>query len=501
MPEVAFKVENLTKQFPGTLAVDNISLELMQGEIHAIVGENGAGKSTFCKMLSGNLQPDNGEMYLFGKSVVMHSPAESLAHGVCMLYQERDMVASFTGIENICLGKEPKKARFFIDKKKTKELAYQLQEKLGIDLPLDVPIRQLGAGTQQMIEILRTFYHDPKFLILDEPTASLGEGEIGPFLKFVQNLRDNMHLPIIYITHKLEEVFAIADKISVFTDGRCVLSSTVKETTMDEVVRAMLRQGEIDPVKVTPKDVSKKPYMLEVNDCTYDGAYHKLGINIRSGEAVGFYGLVGSGRTECVEVVFGLRGAEKTDILLDGKQLTSISPGKMIQKGLILTPEKRGNGILKTQTIEENVRILFLTKEYLSRFFEFIRFKQLHSFIVSLLEKHMVRYSSTNQGIRELSGGNIQKVIIGRSIETANNHVLILDEPTAGIDIGAKNEIYKKIRYLVEEEDKAVVFISSELEEVITVCDRLYVFSKGNVVGEFLRKEFDKLKILELALK
>ena len=501
MGDIAFEVKNLTMKFPGTTALDHVSLQLMEKEIHAIVGENGAGKSTLCKIMTGNYQATEGEMFLKGQKVNFRSPADSLAVGVCMLYQERNMIPTFTGIQNICLGGEPRKG-FFLDEAAARKKAYELQERLGVNLPLDCPIGELGAGTQQMIEILRAFYHNPIFMILDEPTASLGEGEVEPFLEFVKHARDDLGLPVIYITHKLEEVFKIADHVTVLTDGKISLSRRIEDTQMREVVSAMLRQHEIAPIEINQTDVSSDEPILSVGNCTYDGYEHKLGFDLRSGEVVGFYGLVGSGRTECSEMLFGIKPAEKVDIRYRGEHLKagSINPAAMIEKGLVMTPETRSHGVFYQQTIENNINVLFLNKKYLIKPFGLVKTSPLRKLAEIIVEKHNVKLSSLSQNIGELSGGNMQKVIIGRSIETENNSVMIFDEPTNGIDIGAKYEIYRKVRHLAEDEKKAILFISSEIEELFVVCDRIYVFASGDIVGEFPRDKFDKMTILQLAL-
>ena len=501
MPDIAFEVVNLSKQYPGTLALSDVSLKLYAREIHAVVGENGAGKSTLCRLMTGNTQPTTGEMYLNGTKIIFKSPADSLEAGVCMLYQERNMVPSFTGVQNICLGNEPSIGAGLISYKEEQKKAHDLARDLGVDLPLNTPIKDLSAGTQQMIEILRAFYHKPIFLILDEPTASLGEGEIEPFLEFVKRARDDMGLPIIYITHKLEEVFQIADRVTVLTDGKLVLSKPIAETTMKEVVAAMIRQAELDPVEVYPKTITSDP-ILSVGPCTYDGYEHKLGFDLYEGKVVGFYGLVGSGRTECVEMLFGLRRAIAADITLAGKKITpkEIYPEGMIKKGLILTPESRSQGIFLVQTIEENINILFLNRNYTATFFRWVKRGLLRNFVWEVVKKHNVKLANIDQGILELSGGNMQKVIIGRSIEINHNKIMILDEPTNGIDIGAKYEIYRKIRKLAEEQNRAMLFISSELHELLTICDTIYVFASGDIAGSFDRSEFSKEKILNLAL-
>jgi ABC-type sugar transport system ATPase subunit len=500
MPETALEVMNLSKQYPGTLALSNFSLKIHNKKIHAIVGENGAGKSTFCKLITGNIQPTTGEMYLKGNRVVFNSPADSLRAGVCMLYQERDMVPTFTGVQNICLGSEPSKAGF-IDFKEERKKAYKLAKDLGVDLPLDEPVANLSAGTQQMIEILRAFYHNPIFMILDEPTASLGEGEIEPFLQFVRRARDDMGLPIIYITHKLEEVFQVADQVTVLTDGKLTLSKEVSDTNLKEVVAAMIRQAELDPVDIRLRNVSGDP-ILSVGPCAYDGYEHKLGFDLYQGQVTGFYGLVGSGRTECVEMLYGLRRSEKADITFQEEKLSpkELFPEGMIKRGFILTPEIRVHGVFLKQTIEENINILFLNRKYTALILRWVKKNPLRNFVRQIVEKHNVKLANIEQGILELSGGNMQKVIIGRSIEIENNKIVVLDEPTNGIDIGAKFEIYRKIRKLAEDQNRAVLFISSEINELLTVCDKIYVFFDGDIVGMFKRDEFSKVDILNLAL-
>ena len=503
MSDVVFEAKNLTKQFTGTLALSDFNLKLYKKKIHAIVGENGAGKSTFCHLMTGNVQPTSGEMYLNGKKVEYKSPKESLADGLCMLYQERNMVQRFTGIQNICLGGEPCRFGGILNVNEARKRAYKLSEDLGVDLPLDVPVGDLSAGTQQMIEILRAFYHDPVLLVLDEPTASLGEGEVEPFLSFVRRARDEMGLTIIYITHKLEEVFRVADQVTVLTDGKLALSKPIPETNIDEVISAMLRRAELDPVSLEavklPDDA--KPVM-KVGPCVYDGREHQLGFELYNGQVTGFYGLVGSGRTECAEMLFGIRRSEKVSIEYNGEKLSkaSLTPAGMIKKGVILTPESRANGIFRLQTVERNISILYLNDKYTSKPFAWVKNKKLRALAEDIVQKHNIKASEIDQYLVELSGGNMQKTVIGRSIEIENSNVLMLDEPTNGIDIGAKYEIYRKIRFLAEKQNSAILFISSEINELLSICDRIYVFYAGDIVGKYDRSAFSKVDILNLAL-
>lgn len=491
------RVESLTKQFVGLIANDSIDLQVRKHEIHALCGENGAGKSTFCKMLTGVYHPDGGAIYVNGKQVNFQTPAESLAAGISMVYQERNLVGHLTGAQNICLGHEPKKGPL-VDEKEIRRKAEEIRSKLGIDVPLDVPVDELGAGLQQIIEIIRAFYDNPSVLILDEPTASLGEGEVEPFLQFVKSLRDDLDMAILFISHKLEEVYEISDTITVFADGKKILTAPASELSRDDCVKAMIREGRQKTVNVPNKDFSNAAKVLEVGDIVYGGKTHHVPMTIQAGQAVGFYGLVGSGRTETMEAIGGIRLSEHMDVTFDGEKINQTEPVQMIQRGFILTPEKRINGAFPGLSLEDNICNLYVDK--LSNKAGFMLFSKMREFANNVLKKNEVKYTNVEQNIIELSGGNIQKIIIGRSIELDNLKLLVLDEPTAGMDLGAKSEVYVRIRHLVDDENKSVIFISSELDELLTTCDKLYVFYDGNIVAEYKRSEFNKEKILSNAI-
>lgn len=494
---VVLKIENLTKEFSGLVANDHISMEVRKHEIYALCGENGAGKSTFCKMLTGVYHPDDGEIYVNGEKKVFHSPAESLASGISMVYQERNLVGHLTGAQNICLGREPKKG-LLIDEKEIRKKAEEIRSKLGIEVPLDVPVDELGAGMQQIIEIIRAFYDNPSVLILDEPTASLGEGEVAPFLEFVKSLRDELDMAIFFISHKIEEVYEISDMITVFADGKKVLTAPAAELSRDDCVKAMIRAGRQKTVHVPEKDFTNAQTVLEAKEITYDNKKHRVPLVVKEGQAVGFYGLVGSGRTETMETIGGIRLSEGMDVTFAGEKITKTEPVQMIRRGFILTPEKRINGAFPGLSLEDNICNLFIDK--LSNKAGFMKFDKMREFANRVLEKNEVKYTNIEQNIIELSGGNIQKIIIGRSVELDNLKLLVLDEPTAGMDLGAKSEVYVEIRHLVDDENKSVVFISSELEELLTTCDKLYVFHDGDIVAEYKRSEFDKTRILSDAI-
>lgn len=494
------KVENLTKRFTSVIANDAINLDIGENEIVGIIGENGAGKSTFCKMLTGIYQPTEGAIYIHGKEIKFHSPKESMQAGINMVYQERNLVGMYTGAENICLGHEIKRAGL-IDKKEMLRQATKIRDRLGLSVPLDVPVETLGAGEQQLIEIMRAFYTNPQILILDEPTASLGEGEIEPFLNFIKSIKQTMQISVIFISHKLEEVFEITDKIAVFTDGRCVLCRPTDTLTQDECISAMLRSDKIKPLEIDEEDFSNAETVLSYEKAFYDGKEHHLNIDVKRGEILGFYGLVGAGRTESVEVLIGLRRAENLSYTFNGETIHKPNPLAMIERGMVMTPEKRSDAIFKTFSLEDNICNMFLEEKLASKRMGFVDFEKCKQFATDVLNKNSVKYSSISQPILDLSGGNMQKVIIGRSIEVENLKLLILDEPTTGMDIGAKYEIYRKIISLAHESSVSIIFISSELDELMAVCDRMYIFNDGNAVRSFLRKDFNKSELLETAVR
>ena len=496
--DIVLETRGLYKAFPGTIATNNVSFDVHRQEVHAIIGENGAGKSTLCKLLTGLYQPDRGDIIFMGNKVSYRTTTEAMAAGINMVYQERNLNPHLTGAQNIMLGNEITKMGVLLDEREIRATAYKIRDELGIDIPLDMPVGHLSAGVQQSIEIVRAFSTNPKLLILDEPTASLGEKEIKPFLNFITKIKKSMDISIIFISHKLDEVFQVADRITVFTEGVKVMTVRKDETTKEECIRAMLKNGNVEPIEIKDKPQDCKT-ILRVGDCTYDGAKHHLNFRVDSGEVVGFYGLVGSGRTECANAIFGISPMESGDVELHGKKVENITTHGMIRKGLIMTPEARAHGMFKTYSLIDNIEILFLNK--FSNKFGIVNDKSAYEFSSRVLEANGVRYSSKDQMISQLSGGNIQKIIIGRSIAVENCSLIILDEPTNGLDLGAKHDVYLKARDLAEKHQKGVIFITSEIDELFSVCNRVYVFAFGDIVEEFTRDQFDKQKILEAAFR
>lgn len=500
MSKEVLRVKNLSKYFGGVAANQNISLELHQHEILAIVGENGAGKSTFCKMLTGVYHPDAGEIFLDGKCVHFNTPSESIAAGISMVYQERNLVGMMTGAQNICLGQEPKKG-VLIDNKKLIAQAEATKQQLGLTIDLHTPAEKMGVGEQQLIEILRAFQTKPKVLILDEPTASLGHGEIEPFLSFIKHIKKETEIAIIFISHKFEEVYEIADKIAVFTDGQNVLCAPKSELTQEQCISAMLRQDKISPIKIPEKTSHTGAPLLKVGHILHDNGDYNIKIEAYPGEILGFYGLVGSGRTECMECLFGLRRSKNLSYEFNGEIIHRPTPHEMIQKGMILTPELRMNGLFRGLSLIDNICTLFLDKLLSNKWLGVVSRKRSREFALKILEENHVKYKDIMQPVGSLSGGNMQKVIIGRSVALENIRVLIIDEPTTGMDLGAKYQVYHKLRELVEQRNLCIMMVSSELDELLAVCDRICVFANGNCIDSVPRTKFDKRRLVETAVR
>lgn len=498
---VALELRGLTKRFPGVVANEDIHMVIEKGEIRAIMGENGAGKSTLCNMITGILPPTEGELFFEGEKREFHHPKDALAVGIRMVYQERNLIEYLTGAQSICLGLEDRKGRFFVDEKQMLNRAVDICREIGAEVPLDVPVEYLSVAQQQMIEIIRAVAHDPKLLILDEPTASLGSAEVKILFGVMRKLKEK-GVAIVIITHKIDEVFEIADTITILRNGRLV--DTVKNGTIDrmDAVRMMLGK---DVSSQFPEVVNtaKKERVLEIRDLTdAGGRVSHINLDVCQGEVVGLYGLLGSGRTEILESVYGLRGVKEGKVFLHGEECPlGKRPGDMIKKGVFLIPEDRRHLSIFRDffTIKENLSIGYLDK--ISGFLGMISRKKERELFrdITSREELRVKYAKENQDIEELSGGNQQKLVLGRWIYRENLELLLLDEPTHGIDVGVKYDIYVLIRKMAAQ-GKGILVVSSELPELTGICDRLYIIKDGQIKGELNRSEFENEKILEMVL-
>lgn len=493
------KVENVSKYYPGVIALDNVSFEVEKGEIHAVVGENGAGKSTLCNVITGIRNPDKGKLYWKNKEIHFALPKDALDAGIRMVYQERNLIPFLTGAQNICLGNEFRKG-VFIDEKSIYKKALEIKERLGTNVALNEKVSFLSPSARQMIEILRAFIQKPELLILDEPTSSLTEGDIKVLFQVIKNIK-NEGVSVVFISHKLREVFQLSDRVTIFRNGKNVHSAKTTELDRNACIKYMINR---DLKRVYPEVInhSKKEKMLEVKNLQSLPEIKDVSIYVNKGEVLGLYGLVGSGRTEMAEIIYGLRKKTKGEIIYNKHVLTNdFSTNEAIKEGLLLIPEDRKeHAIFNNFDIKKNISIPVLKSKF-SRIFGLVKLKNEKEYAENIAKSPSLnlKYRNLNQSLDDLSGGNKQKVIIGRWLKIDNTKLVIMDEPTQGIDVGTKYEIYVLARELAEK-GVSVIFISSELPELLGVCDRMYVFRFGIITRELNRNEFSEEEVLKYTL-
>lgn len=499
--EIILQAKGLTKRFSEILANDSVDLTVHRGEIHAIMGENGAGKSTLCNMLTGLYPPTAGEIWFDGKKVEFSHPRQALDAGIRMVYQERNLIGYLTAAQSICLGLEVTKGKYFVDEKGIIAQAQKTCDAIGANIPLNVPVDTMSPAQQQMVEIIRAVTYEPKLLILDEPTASLGNAEAAILFRVLRNLKAK-GVAVIIITHKLDEVFEISDVISILRDGRLIDTVQNGSVSRLDVVQMMLGK-EISGHYPMVDNFAREEHVLEVEHVTdLSEKVKDLSMYIRKGEVVGLYGLLGAGRTETLETIYGLRTVKYGQIRLNGQDIKpDKAPMEMIRSGMALVPEDRRHvSIFRDAfTIRENLTIGYMEK--LSNRFGLINKKKERQLFRELTSKPelRVKYANETQNITELSGGNQQKIVLGRWIYRDNLQLLLLDEPTNGIDVGVKYDIYVLIRMMAKA-GKGVLIVSSELPELTGICDRMYIMKDGALIGEMERKDFNDEKILEMVL-
>lgn len=492
--ENILEMRNISKHFSGVKALDKIQFDLKPGEIHSLLGENGAGKSTMIKILAGIHTPTEGQIYINGKEVKIEKVSDSKALGISVIHQELSLVPYLSVAENIYLGRMPSTKIGFVDDTKLAEDAYEVLKRLGVQEVIDVHSypADLTVAQQQMVEIARALSVDSKILIMDEPTASLTERETVQLLKFVMMLREQ-GVAVIYISHRMDEVFQISDRITVFRDGQYIATKSIKEVTYDDVIRLMVGREMKDAY---PKVELKKGKELLRVEHLDDGKFlQDISFELYQGEILGFYGLVGSGRTEIMRYLFGVdRGASFT-VYLEGNEIKISNPKEAIEAGIILAPESRKEqGLVLIQDIKFNTVLSILDK-----IIHGIKTdkKQENEVVTEYMNKLHTKATSSAHITGQLSGGNQQKVVLAKCL-AAKPKVLILDEPTRGIDVGAKFEIYKLITQLAEE-GVGIIFISSELPEILNLSTRVITMHEGKKTGELDKRELSEELVLKYA--
>ena len=487
--------DNIVKDYPGTRALDHVSASFDSGKINALLGKNGSGKSTLCKIFAGAESATSGEFYLDGQKLSFRNPTDAAKSGIVLVYQETSLVPTLTVMENIFMGRLPKKPGGLINWKLVQSETERLLKVMDVRINPKSKIMHLPMWQRQVVEICKALSQDPKVLILDEPTSALAKAEVEKLFAAIRKVKEN-DVIIIYISHKLAEIHEIADTVTVLRDAQYVGKKNIEEIDNAGMIAMMFGKTEIRkrPADVVPTD---EPVM-EVKHLTRAGWYEDISFTLYKGEVLGIAGLDGSGRTEVLENLFGAMTREGGTITLHGKEIQNRTPKESIKNGFaLLTEERRATGIFGIRDIRENTVISSL-KDYLMGGI-CLSDKQMKEKTEWAIQAMHIKTPTQKTQIRSLSGGNQQKVIIGRWLLT-KPEVLLLDEPTRGIDVGAKYEIYQLIIDLANE-GKGVIMVSSEMPELLGVCDRIIVMSGGQVAGEVDAKNTSQEEILTLAAK
>ena len=490
------EMENISKEFPGVKALDNVQLKLKPGTVHALMGENGAGKSTLMKCLFGIYEKNSGKILLDGVEVNFKSTKEALENGVSMVHQELNQVLQRNVLDNIWLGRYPMKG-FFVDEKKMYNDTINIFKDLDIKVDPRKKVADLPIAERQMIEIAKAVSYKSKVIVRDEPTSSLTEKEVDHLFKIIKKLKES-GVGIIYISHKMEEIKMISDEITILRDGKWISTNNVSKISTEQIISMMVGRDLTE--RFPKKDNTAKEMMLEVKNLTAlnQPSIQDVSFELYKGEILGIAGLVGSKRTEIVETIFGMRPKEHGEIILHGKAVKNRNPEEAIKNGFALvTEERRSTGIFSMLDIAFNSVISNLDR-YKNKF-KLLKNKDIEKDTKWIVDSMRVKTPSYSTKIGSLSGGNQQKVIIGRWLLT-EPEVLMLDEPTRGIDVLAKYEIYQLMIDLAKK-DKGIIMISSEMPELLGVTDRILVMSNGRVAGIVKTSETNQEEIMELSAK
>lgn len=486
----------ISKYFPGVKALDQVSFKAYSGEVLAFLGENGAGKSTLLKVLNGDYQPTGGKYLLDDVEKQFHSPHEAIEEGISVIYQERQILLELSVAENIYLGRMPVNHFGFIDTRKANEMAADIIKDFGLPISPGAKVKDLSTAYQQMVEIMKAYSRENlKVICFDEPTASLSDSEIESLFRIIKKLKAEEKI-IIYVSHRMDEIRRITDKVAIFKDGR--YADTVKTGSVPEkeMIRMMVGRDLGDIYKNLDRNKKIGEVLLEVKQVSSDYVLENSFV-LREGEVLGFSGLVGAGRTELMRAVIGADPLRSGEIYLSGKRISNRSPREAKEHGIVLVPEDRKlQGILGNLSVSDNITISMLDEN--SNRFQFISRAKEEQMAAEGIKTFKVKTSSPDKKIVELSGGNQQKCIVARWIST-NPRVLILDEPTKGIDVGAKSEFYQMICTFAKQ-GLGVILISSELPEVIGLSDRIIVMKAKKIVAEVVGAEATESKLLSLGM-
>lgn len=491
--EYVLQLQHIRKEYPGVVALKDVSLELKKGEVLALIGENGAGKSTLIKTCSGAVIPTSGKIIVNGKEHSSMTPQLAAENGIAIIYQEFNNVAELSAAENLFLGRPIRKG-ILVDKAAMEREAAKAFEQLHIKINPKTLMKNLTVGYQQMVEIAKAIQQNAKVLIMDEPSAPLTSAEVESMFEVVERLRKD-GISIIYISHRLEEIYRISDRIVVLRDGEYIKTLITKDSHVDELIQLMVGRELTESYPPREDCIDYDKVILELKDVSGNGDEH-INLKLHKGEILGLGGLVGAGRTELAQLIFGAAKKTSGQILYNGKEINPKSPREAIDLGIALVPEDRKrHGAMLGISIKNNINMPIYER---NSTLGVIHSKKEMEIAEKYRKDMAIKTPNLHQLVKNLSGGNQQKVILGRWM-AANSELIIFDEPTRGIDVGAKYEIYKLMNELVEKEGKTILLISSEMEELMGMSDRIIVLAEGKMTGELEKEEFNQETIMAFA--
>lgn len=492
--EPVLHLEKISKTFSGIKVLNNVAMDLYPGEVHCLLGENGAGKSTLIKIISGAYQPDTGGCMIYNGSPIEHNnPRRARENGINTIYQEIDLVPDLNAVENVMLGNEPLKKSGAIDWKKAREKTKQILGELDVYVEMDRPVGQLKVAQQQLIAIAKALLLESKIIIFDEPTAVFTENEVELLFKLIQDLKTR-GMAILYISHHLDEIFKIGDRITVLRDGLLIKTDLISCFTKASLIALMVGRD----INVTERHGRQAdgPVVMRVEGLTQKGVVENLNFDVHAGEILGFGGLVGAGRTEMARLLIGLEKRDAGKVYINGKSVKFKSPRQALAAHVGMLPESRKeDGLVLMRTVGENMMYSRIETSYRKGI---VNWKTVKAKTKEMVGKLNVKPNNPAMIIQYLSGGNQQKVVLGKLL-AADCDILILDEPTRGVDVGARMEIYQLIREM-RDAGKAIVMISSDMTELLTQSDRILIMSGGKIVGELNGSDATEVEVLSLAL-
>lgn len=492
------RMEGISKSFPGVKALSKVRLDLNYGEVLALVGENGAGKSTLMKILSGVYQKDEGEIYLEGNKVEIPNAKVAQEMGISIIHQELNLMPDLTVAQNIFIGREPRTGfNFFLKEKELNEKTAELLEKLNINLNPKETVSDLTVAKQQMVEIVKALSYNAKIIVMDEPTAALTESEIKTLFDLIENLK-NKGVGIIYISHRMEELKVISDRITVMRDGQYIDTLYTKDTDMKKVISLMVGRHIQDESRPTTTVSKEAETVLEVKNLSTKNFLENISFTLKKGEILGFAGLMGAGRTEVARAIFGADKIDEGQIFINGKEVKINKPEDAVKHGIAyLSEDRKRYGLMLEMDVNSNILISSLSN-YVN-WLTFVNDSKGYVTSEEYVKSLKIKTPSIKQLAKNLSGGNQQKIVIAKWL-AKNCDILIFDEPTRGIDVGAKTEIYQLLNELAQQ-GKSIIMISSELPEILRMSHRIIVMCEGRITGELTNEEASQEKIMDYATR